>query len=463
MSKSSFVDPAQASRKLVALLEKRATKNEIYPAPSSLSIEKTVSNFGTNSTFVAASHFFKALFSPTILVMPAAFSNGGLIFAVFGHVLMTMFISYNIRSLIICADYLSKREKFPVLTYDQLAFVSFDRCSGRTKALAKPFSILVNVMSMVTTIDALSIFIIFLARNAASIASYYFPELTFTTRHFIFFTIAPIMFANTIRQLKYLSPFSIVASLILYISCILCFQFYFVYDNPSVWERRQIGDYSIIRFIAMVLFSQSGISFALTLKSSMKKPHQFLGFPGVYCITIILTTMIYIPFGYFGYLHFGDETKASVMLNLPNNQYKGVIVKIMTMVSVFMTIPIAFYVAFNVMWVNFIKHRVNEVNQLFAEYFVRALLVVLLFGIATALPTLGPMIVLKGSLFHSQMEVIYPPILEYVTYYPEKGSGRGHFRLIKAIVISSIGILISLAGTCIGIWDFINGLDELIS
>lgn len=49
----------------------------------------------------------------------------------------------------------------------------------------------------------------------------------------------------------------------------------------------------------------------------MKKPEQFGGAFGVLNVGMVLTTILYTSFGFFGYLKFGDIVAGSLTLNLP--------------------------------------------------------------------------------------------------------------------------------------------------
>lgn len=49
----------------------------------------------------------------------------------------------------------------------------------------------------------------------------------------------------------------------------------------------------------------------------MRKPQQFLGYSGVFSITMIIVTILHAAMGFLGYARFGDDVQASVTLNLP--------------------------------------------------------------------------------------------------------------------------------------------------
>lgn len=55
----------------------------------------------------------------------------------------------------------------------------------------------------------------------------------------------------------------------------------------------------------------------MPVENSMKKPHHFLGCPSVLNIAMSVVVTLYAVMGIFGYLAYGETTKASITLNLP--------------------------------------------------------------------------------------------------------------------------------------------------
>ncbi len=49
----------------------------------------------------------------------------------------------------------------------------------------------------------------------------------------------------------------------------------------------------------------------------MKYPRDMLTFNGVLNTSMCLVTLLYVGFGFFGYLKYGENIKSSITLNLP--------------------------------------------------------------------------------------------------------------------------------------------------
>lgn len=69
-----------------------------------------------------------------------------------------------------------------------------------------------------------------------------------------------------------------------------------------------------------VIFAMEGIGVVMPLENSMKKPQHFLGCPGVLNTAMIMVMVLYAIIGFFGYIRYGDSIKASITLNLPQEE-----------------------------------------------------------------------------------------------------------------------------------------------
>jgi solute carrier family 36 (proton-coupled amino acid transporter) len=63
-----------------------------------------------------------------------------------------------------------------------------------------------------------------------------------------------------------------------------------------------------------------GIGVVMPIENEMRKPHQFLGCPGVLNIAMSSVVMLYGFVGFAGYLSFGETVRGSLTLNLPQDE-----------------------------------------------------------------------------------------------------------------------------------------------
>lgn len=68
------------------------------------------------------------------------------------------------------------------------------------------------------------------------------------------------------------------------------------------------------------MYAIEGIGIVLPVENKMKQPQHFLQTFGVANFAICFITILYNIVGFFGYATYGEGTKGSVTLNLPNDE-----------------------------------------------------------------------------------------------------------------------------------------------
>ncbi|KAK8730977.1 hypothetical protein OTU49_007730, partial [Cherax quadricarinatus] len=84
-------------------------------------------------------------------------------------------------------------------------------------------------------------------------------------------------------------------------------------------------------------------------------------------------------------------------------------------------------------------------TKLVAEYSFRTAMVILTFIFAISIPNIGLFISLIGAVSSSTLALIFPPIIELITFWPN--TGKYHWILVKAGVICIFGIVGFVTGT----------------
>lgn len=69
-----------------------------------------------------------------------------------------------------------------------------------------------------------------------------------------------------------------------------------------------------------VIFAMEGIGVVMPVENSMKKPHHFLGCPGVLNTAMTVVMVLYAIIGFLGYIRYGDAVEGSITLNLPKGE-----------------------------------------------------------------------------------------------------------------------------------------------
>lgn len=58
----------------------------------------------------------------------------------------------------------------------------------------------------------------------------------------------------------------------------------------------------------------------MPLENNMKTPQHFIGCPSVLNFGMAIVVVLYSTVGLFGYLKYGNDTKGSITLNLPQDE-----------------------------------------------------------------------------------------------------------------------------------------------
>jgi solute carrier family 36 (proton-coupled amino acid transporter) len=103
----------------------------------------------------------------------------------------------------------------------------------------------------------------------------------------------------------------------------ICITYFYSTQNlPEISERNLIPPKfeTLPLFFGTVIFAFEGIGVVVPLQSAMKKPKNFSKPFGVLNVGMFFVMIIYISFGTIGYWKYGEETEASLTLNLPTDE-----------------------------------------------------------------------------------------------------------------------------------------------
>lgn len=128
-------------------------------------------------------------------------------------------------------------------------------------------------------------------------------------------------------------------------------------------------------------------------------------------------------------------------------------VKVMIAVAIFLTYSLQFYVPFEIIWKNLKIHF--GARKMYAEYALRIILVCCTVGIAIAIPNLGGFISLVGAVCLSTLGLMFPAVIETVTFWEHPGLGMCNWRLWKNVLLVLFGLIGFVTGTYVSIREII--------
>ncbi|EEB18930.1 proton-coupled amino acid transporter, putative [Pediculus humanus corporis] len=389
-------------------------------------------------------HLLKGSLGSGILAMPLAFANAGLFFGVFATILVGAICTYCVHMLVTCAHTLYRRMKVPTLDYSGVAEASFLLGPQPVRKYRRLAKACIDTFLFIDLYGCCCVYVVFVARNLKQVVDHHL-EIDYDVRLYMAMLLIPLILTNLIHNLKWLAPFSMIANILMAVG--IGISFYYVFnDLPHVTERKYFSSFQQLPlFFGTAIFALEGIGVVMPLENNMKTPQKFIGCPGVLNIGMTVVVILYTAVGFFGYLKFGEDTQASITLNLPKDELLAQSVKVMIAVTIFLTYSLQFYVPMGIIWKG-CKHWFPK-NEVPAEYCIRIFLVILSVGIAAAVPNLGPFISLVGAMCLSTLGLIFPAVIELVTFWEKPGMGKFYWRIWKNIFLMLFGILGFATGT----------------
>eukprot|EP00092_Neocalanus_flemingeri_P037297 GFUD01040619.1.p1 GENE.GFUD01040619.1~~GFUD01040619.1.p1 ORF type:complete len:484 (+),score=100.98 GFUD01040619.1:119-1570(+) len=395
-------------------------------------------------------HLLKGNIGPGILALPDAIKNSGLLVGNIGLVVMATICVHCMHMLVNTSQELCRRTNLPFLTYSDVAETCFaTSSSSRLRAFASTARTVIDVFLCITQLGFCCVYFVFISQNLQQIFDHYYGEINYHI--YMAIILIPMLFLVSIRNLKYLSPVSMLANILQFIG--LGIIFYYVFqDLPCTWDRKafaSIGQLPL--FFGTAIYAFEGIGVVLPLENQMKTSADMKGWNGVLNTSMVIVSCLYIAVAFFGYLKYGDSVAGSITLNLPVNEFMAMLVKLMMSLAVFFTYALQVYVPVDI--INpFIQKRVSPQNYLKAEYALRFSLVLLTFSFAAAIPKLDLFISLVGAVASSTLALMAPAVIDTVT----QGERCCWQRALKNVILFIIGFLGFIFGSYVSLRNIIN-------
>ncbi|XP_059157201.1 proton-coupled amino acid transporter 3-like isoform X4 [Physella acuta] len=192
----------------------------------------------------------------------------------------------------------------------------------------------------------------------------------------------------------------------------------------------------------------------IPLRNRMQNVSDFGGWSGVLSLAMVIVTAMYTAVGFYGYLKFGEDSAAAITLNLPVKQILYQLVNVSFAVAVFISVAVQFYVPINVVWPvieNWFLHRTSSPAFQVLEYLTRAVLLIIIFSIATLAPHIELLMALFGSFCGGLMSIIIPVFVEMLTLYGDEELTA--LVLAKDVFLLCFGLLGLTTGTYTAMLD----------
>ncbi|KAH8241069.1 proton-coupled amino acid transporter-like protein CG1139 isoform X2 [Drosophila bipectinata] len=406
-------------------------------------LEHPTSNFDT------LVHLLKGNIGTGILAMPDAFKNAGLYVGLVGTMIMGAICTHCMHMLVNCSHELCRRLQKPSLDFSEVAYSSFETGPIGLRRYSSLARRIITTFLFITQIGFCCVYFLFVALNLKDVIDHYY---VINYRIYLVLLLMPMIVLNLVRNLKYLTPVSLIASILTVVGLAITFS-YMLHDLPDVHTVKPFASWATLPlYFGTAIYAFEGIGVVLPLENNMRTPEDFSGPTGVLNTGMVIVACLYTSVGFFGYLKYGDAVKGSITLNLPQGDTLSQLVKIMMAVAIFLSYTLQFYVPVNIVEPFVCSHFDTQRGKNMAATLLRIILVTFTFLLATCIPNLGAIISLVGAVSSSALALIAPPIIEIFTFY-NVGYGRYKWMLWKDIAIMVFGLCGFVFGTWVSLLD----------
>ncbi|CAG2065629.1 unnamed protein product [Timema podura] len=331
---------------------------------------------------------------------------------------------------------------------------------------------------------ALSVYVVFIATSIKQVADYYYPTTVkegndINIRLYILMLLPFLCALGLIRNLRYLVPFSTLANLLI-VGGFAITLYYLFTDIPSPDERNYSGSPAGLPiFFSTVIFAMEGIGVVRgsavehsSLVSGVKQsPSDAFGKQHEEPGSLLGLSRspqrhhgrrgasVWMSWGSSGTSNL-EKTRGQVSPSTCLQRiceflkYLAQTAKLLIASSILLTFGLQFFVPTDISW-PMIEKNVCEKWKNTLQNVYRISMVTAIVLLATAVPNLGPIISLVGSVVYSIIGLLCPTVIETATCW-ESGLGRWNWLLWKNLLIIIFSLVALVTGTYISVGDIIK-------
>ncbi|XP_067943940.1 proton-coupled amino acid transporter 2-like [Watersipora subatra] len=449
-----------------------------FPGGSSSSVNSQPARMRAAGTtnFETIMHIIKGNLGTGILAMPLAISNAGILVGTVGLLLLGMICVHCMHLLVKCSHFLCARLNRPNMDYADVAEASFFACPGRLSKYSKAARYAVNTFLFITQIGFCCVYILFIAQNVDLVVrklAYGSTDVAednpilinrpMPIQLFELCVVALLIPFVFIKDMKHMAPFSFLANVATFVG--LGFILYYIWIDQEFQSVSRLplfaGWAKLPLYLGTAIYAFEGIGVVLPVENAMREPAALPSTFGVLNVSMTIVCVLYITVGFYGYIEFGENCYGSITLNI--GSWFGIVVQLLFSIAIFVSYGIQFYVP-----MTFIGPRLAEtslsrkIGPNLLNGIVRVLLVFFSYGVAAICgKNLGLLISLIGSMASAALALIFPPLFDVITFWPERQNIKYFwFMFAKDLAIGVFGIFCFLFGTIFALIQLITTLSN---
>ncbi|KAG5055793.1 hypothetical protein AAZX31_03G185800 [Glycine max] len=374
------------------------TKNNIASSP--LLEPLPLSNSKRASKLQTLGNIIVTVVGTGVLGLPFAFRIAGWVAGSLGVAIVGMSTYYCMLLLVVCREKLASEEPLgESSTYGDLGYRSF----------GSPGRYFTEVVIVVAQFAGSVAYFVFIGQNLYSV----FQGQGLSKASYIFMLVPVEIGLSWVGSLSALAPFNIFADVcnVIAMGIVVKEDIQRAFGEGFSFGQRTMITSNIggLPFAAgMAVFCFEGFGMTLALENSMQDKRKF---PILLAQTFGGITLVYILFGFCGYMAFGEETRDIVTLNLPRN-WSSLAVQVGLCVGLAFTLPVMFHPINEIVEgkLKIILRNNNDSMGLenMCIYVSRAIVVVGLAVIASFVPEFSVFASFVGSTLCAMLSFVMP-------------------------------------------------------
>lgn len=370
-----------------------------------------------------------------VLGLPFAFRIAGWLAGSLGVAIVGLSTYYCMLLLVLCREKLASEEPLvEASTYGDLGYRSF----------GTPGRYVTEVIILVAQCAGSVAYFVFIGQNLYSV----FQDLGLSMASYIFMLVPLETGLSWIGSLSALAPFSIFADVcnILAMGIVVKEDIQKAVGEGFSFRQRTAITSNIggLPFAAgMAVFCFEGFGMTLALENSMQERRKF---PRLLAQTFGGITLVYILFGFCGYMAYGEETRDIVTLNLPRN-WSSLAVQVGLCVGLAFTLPTMLHPINEIVEGKLkVNHRNNNDSTglgNIGKYISRAIVVVGLAVVSSFVPEFGVFASFVGSTLCAMISFVLPATFHLKIF----GSSLPIWQKVLDSIVLLSGLFFAVYGT----------------
>jgi len=379
-----------------------------------------------------------------VLALPYAFSHVENVFVstVF-YIIIAGLCIYNMLLLLKTKSILIEKKK---ITSEE--FISYGEV-GKI-ILGKYFEMAINALLVLTQFGFCCVYVGIISTNIFVVL----PEDTISQESLIFMVFPFLLILSYVRNMKQLTPFSMMGIFAIYSSIIIVFYFSFDYLTTTSksldFAANAITPANIAIFYGNAVYSFESIGLILPIENEMKTPARF---PTILSLSFGFMVIVFTIVGLLPVLCFGEIDSGSITATIDGYYPSNILISITNIfvaLCLIFSFPLMFFPAIQVVEQKTLNRFKDSERKFFGlSYYnvmsigLRSIITIAITAIALVVTDIGLLVGLVGAVGSSMLALVFPSLM----YVKLRRSELSTFSIALHLILSVLGVVGMIVGT----------------